>query len=407
MINIAPINIAPINIEREKFQEQSVELFKKNDVLIVEAGTGVGKSKIAIDCQDIYPSKTLLVVAERAHIQNWIDEYKKHGKEYLLKTTTIICYASLHKYTDTQWSVLIMDEAHHLSPNRLISLGSIQFNKAVFMSATFKKTVLVSIVCISTEQKLKYIFSKMPLKESIDNQILPEPKIYIHKFKLDNKVKNQELIVSKGNKSPVINCVFEHRFRYIGKSKNYTLNMKCTELEKYKFFEDQVQYYQSQFMRTGQERFKLLWLRNALNRKKYLGELKTNHIHKVLKEIPENGRMICFCNSIDQAKTISSESECIHSKCKNTEEIINNFQEGKINSLYCVEMLREGMNLNNIQYGVIIQLDNTSLAFIQKIGRVLRAVHPVIHIMCYENTRDAEYLEKCLLELDQKYIYYV
>ena len=35
--------------------------------------------------------RTYVCVAEIAHIQNWKDEYIKHGYEHLLKNTDIFC----------------------------------------------------------------------------------------------------------------------------------------------------------------------------------------------------------------------------------------------------------------------------------------------------------------------------
>ena len=67
-------------------------------------------------------------------------------------------------------------------------------------------------------------------------------------------------------------------------------------------------------------------------------------------------------------------------------------------------MLQEGMNLTDIQVGVIIQLDGEERAFIQKFGRTLRAESPEQYIIYYKGTRDEEYLKKALESIDEKYI---
>ena len=84
--------------------------------------------------------------------------------------------------------------------------------------------------------------------------------------------------------------------------------------------------------------------------------------------------------------------------------MIDKFNKGKIKELYAVGMLQEGQNLKGIEAGVIIQLDGAERAFIQKSGRAMRAEDPILFIMYYKNTRDAEYLEKVLEGIDEKYI---
>jgi superfamily II DNA or RNA helicase len=67
-------------------------------------------------------------------------------------------------------------------------------------------------------------------------------------------------------------------------------------------------------------------------------------------------------------------------------------------------MLQEGVNLSDIQVGIIIQLDGEERAFIQKFGRTLRAESPVQYIIYYKGTRDEEYLKNALENIDKSYI---
>ena len=67
-------------------------------------------------------------------------------------------------------------------------------------------------------------------------------------------------------------------------------------------------------------------------------------------------------------------------------------------------MLQEGQNLEGIQAGVIVQLDNAERAFIQKFGRTIRADSPQQFIFYYENTRDIDYLENVFEGIDEAYI---
>ena len=67
-------------------------------------------------------------------------------------------------------------------------------------------------------------------------------------------------------------------------------------------------------------------------------------------------------------------------------------------------MLQEGQKLNNIQAGVIVQLDGDERGFIQKFGRSLRAEDPMQYIIYYKDTRDEEYIKKDLENINKDYI---
>ena len=81
--------------------------------------------------------KILLVVAENAHKDNWKKEIIKWG----LKSNdiTIECYASLSKYKESWWDLIIFDEAHHcgapLSSGPKLFMRSYKISQAVSISS--------------------------------------------------------------------------------------------------------------------------------------------------------------------------------------------------------------------------------------------------------------------------------
>lgn len=130
--------------------------------------------------------------------------------------------------------------------------------------------------------------------------------------------------------------------------------------------------------------------------------MKTNHVKVFLNKLSRK-RYICFCSSIEQADYLGKDKS-IHSKKNNSLDIINQFNNKEINRLFAVGMLQEGQNLEGIQAGVIVQLDNAERAFIQKFGRTIRADSPQQFIFYYENTRDIDYLENVFEGVDEAYI---
>ena len=109
-------------------------------------------------------------------------------------------------------------------------------------------------------------------------------------------------------------------------------------------------------------------------RKLLLGSYKTDVAKKVIDLISDR-RFICFCTNISQADYLGK-NNAIHSKKSDKQklELIEGFNNLEINSLFAVGMLQEGMNLNNIEAGIIIQLDGEERAFIQKFGKLVLPV---------------------------------
>ena len=117
---------------RDKIQSEAVSLAAQYPNIVYEIATGVGKSYIAIQVIELLGGNWDIVIAERAHKLNWIEEFKKHGKEYLLSKVTFYCYASLHKHIGNE--NYIFDEVHHLfSIKRLQLLTKIRPNLKHFL----------------------------------------------------------------------------------------------------------------------------------------------------------------------------------------------------------------------------------------------------------------------------------
>lgn len=78
-------------MDRQEITNKAISLFDKNPYIILNWGTGVGKSAAAIKLlQHSNPSKILLLVAETPHKKNWQEEFNKWGPE-IEKKVTIEC----------------------------------------------------------------------------------------------------------------------------------------------------------------------------------------------------------------------------------------------------------------------------------------------------------------------------
>ena len=333
---------------RDQIKYNSLALAKKYNILALEFATGVGKSKVALDiCHSTLTADTkiLLVIAELAHIKNWEDEFTKWGYlEMWLNNITIVTYASLKKHRNLDYDIVILDEAHHIGSDlRMDIIEDIKFGKLLLLSATLSDSLLQEISLIFKEEAYSYSIS---LQDAINWGILKKPSINLIPLQLD-RIKDTELIVEEWGKEKLrvtYKCTFKGRWEYVKNRKKYPnvrLEITCTQQEKYYYLSQQFDYYKRSYFRLRNEAIKNKWLLTGVQRKRYLGELKTEIVRNFIKKHLKNKRYVCFCASINQADSLNSETS-IHSTKLNSLEIIDKFNNKEIKSLYAVGMLQEG-----------------------------------------------------------------
>jgi superfamily II DNA or RNA helicase len=143
-------------------------------------------------------------------------------------------------------------------------------------------------------------------------------------------------------------------------------------------------------------------MRTALERKRFIASQKTKKATSLLKELQDK-RLICFTGSVAQAKELGGKY-AVHSKNKNNQELIDNFNDYQSDKLFAVGMLREGMNLSSLDCAVIVQLDNQEKSLVQMTGRSLRSLAPKVFIIVLRDTMDMKYLEKAKSVFNPEYI---
>ena len=394
---------------RNDINKKSIRLAKENKILALEFATGIGKSKIALDIiNSLFITsvpKVLLVVAELAHFDNWKKEAFKWKYDKLWDIITCVTYASLKKHKDMKYDIIILDEAHHIGSDlRLDVIDNIQFDKMLLLSATLGGYLKQYMSNMFNTQIKSY---EITLQQAIDWGILPKPKIYLIPLTL-NTTNVSEKIIEEWGKAPLrkrYKCTYQERWEYIKNKKKYPnviLEISCTPYQKYIYLTEKFEYFKKFYFRNRNEAVKNKWLQLGSQRKRFMSELKTPIVKKFLNFVT-NSRYICFCGSIEQAD-ILGKNNSIHSKKDNSAEIIDKFNNKEINNLFAVGMLQEGQNLNDIEVGIIVQLDGQERSFIQKFGRSLRAEDPTQYIFYYKNTRDTEYLQNALEGIDKNYI---
>ena len=390
---------------RAEIQQKAVELMRGTPLLILQWATGCGKSKAAIDIiKDLATHNVLLAVAEIAHRENWKQEFLKWGLP--LDTGIVIeTYASLKNHKGEKYDLIILDEAHHAGSDlRMEILEEIETEKVLALSSTLPSDMWFKLGQLYGRRMSSF---KVSLQEAIDWGILPEPKLYLIPMTLDNTHLSQIIVEEWGTKAKrrTVKCSISERWTYMKDKATYPhmrLEIECTELQKYIHLSDKIEFWKKQFFRTRNEGVKNKWLQFGSERKRYLGSLKDQKAQEVLDLIKDK-RYICFCSSIEQAERLGGDNS-IHSKKKGSLNTIEDFNSKEIDNLFAIGMIQEGQNLVDIEVGVIIQLDGQERAFVQKSGRAMRADEPLLFILYYKDTRDEEYLQKALEDINPDYI---
>lgn len=375
-------------MNREEVSKE-IQAIKSNNILL-ELATGFGKTLEGIKLMAKNNPKSILILAPRLSIiESWKKEFKKWGYEELLKITTFSTYVSLKKYTNMSFTTICFDEAHHISERVIELLETIDRKYNVLLSATITK---------SKKQELQLAFANLTtysikLKEAIDNNVLPDPLVYLIPYYLDNTIKDILLPIKVGKKGKSVICDYIDRWKYL-KDKSYTsITVKCTQLEAISELSSKIEYLKRMYMRSHNESFKNKWLQMAGQRLKMLGNFKTSTVLN-LQVLLKNQRCLTFCNSIEQTEQLGR--YCINSNNKDSLKLIDKFNEGKINHITSCNMLSEGVNLVNCKIGIFASLNSSEILIAQKNGRLLRHETPVLIIPYYKNTREEEIVSKML-----------
>lgn len=364
----------------------------KADNILLELPTSFGKTKQAIDLMTkINPASILIIVPRLVLIDNWKDEINKWSKRKYM-WDELVCfstYVGLKKYEGRHFELVIADECHHLTNRALEYLGTMKIDKCIMLSATVNKSHLAT---------LKYNFKdlyhyKVTAKEAIDSNILPDPRVFLIPYKLDNLNRKYQLELRRSIKGEKITCLYPDRWKYVKDKRYSTVVAICTQQEYTTEISQKIDYWKRMYMRSKNEAIKNKWLFFAGQRLRMLSTFKS-HIITHLLVLLKDYRCLTFCNSIEQTEILGK--NCINSKNKESSEILDRFNRKRVNHITSCNMLNEGMNLVDCQVGIYASLNSSEIMIKQKLGRLLRHENPVLIIPYFQGTREEEIVEKML-----------
>lgn len=363
---------------REEVNNLALSKIDKAKYLILELITGMGKTKVAIDlinhiCDRVFrndecPTTILILVAKTVHKQTWKDEIKKWGgikSDYI----TIECYESLKNYENSYFDIVVADEMQHLSEARLGVLETIHINESfIGLSATIKRDMRDYFIY---NHKAEVI--KCGLKEAVEDEVLPEPTVYLLPLTLDTA-------------------------NYTYKVKKFGRDIITTQKGYYDSVSSLIEWYRNKYFNSRNERIKNLWLSTAGKRLKWCAEQKEALVLSLLDKF-RNYKTLTFCSSIEQSERLGKYN--ITSKNKASVKNLEMFNLNKIKHITACNILNEGVNLTNCRIGIFCNLNSSEIVVKQRVGRILRHKSPIIIIPYFKDTREEELVQKMIEEYSE------
>lgn len=372
---------------REQIRNDILNL--KSKYILAELPTSVGKTRVALDFmhEKEVEGDILIVIPRLILIDNWKKEIIKWGYEPYLPQITFTTYISLPKYTKgKKYDLVIFDECHHLSERAREAAEELVSNYTLLLSATVNRTL---------KKEIKMLFPqlecyKISMREAIDEDILPDPEVFLIPLELSNNIIETMVINPKAKKTT--KASFPYRFM-ARKDKNTKYIIECTQQEYYSDLSAMVDFYKRNYFHTNNQAIYFRWQQKAKERLMWLSGLKNNVALQLLEKLKDK-RTLTFCNGIEQTELLGK--YCINSKNIESNNILEDFNKEIINHITACNILNEGANLTNCQIGIFVSINSSDTMRIQKLGRILRHKEPKIFILYYKNTREEELVQEML-----------
>ena len=354
-------------LTRDERQDEAVSKWIKNKGKgTVVAGTGVGKTVIAIKCikklLTKYPNMSILILVPTELLKNqWIEELKKWGVCANI-TVKVMMGASKKEHT---CDLLIIDEAHRINSVLIANTFKVVKYKLILgLTATFER------LDGRHEILAQYapVCDTITLQEALINGWVSKYTDYVVLIDVDDieiyKQYNKEFV----QHFEYFQFDFNKAMSMIGpKGLHNRLQLRdqmCpngSKEEKSKILKD-ITYHATGFIRSIQ------------NRKKFV----QNHPEKlriaeeIIKHRPDQ-KIITFSANTKIAESFSSGYIYTGKEGKKKNKMtLEEFSALPSGCLHSVKLAEEGMNLPDLSVGIMLGVNSSKTKAIQTLGRVIR-----------------------------------
>jgi superfamily II DNA or RNA helicase len=351
---------------REKIQQEALDAVLPYKKAGLHISMGVGKTYIGLQYIQKIGGKVLIVAPKVSIFESWKNDAKKFNLENLLEDISFTTYISLTKHNPENYDIVILDEAHSTKASHDDFLWPFK-GRILGLTGTpprYRNSEKGEIM--EYYYPIQYTYT---VSQAVDEEILNDYRIFVHQIPLDT---NNNILVS-----------------------NYGKNFYTSEEKNYEYLQRQIRE-----ARSDKEMFmKRIFLLNAM--KKFPSKMRFADF--VLETIPKTEKCLVFANTTDQADELCEVSHHSKNDKKTNTQNLEMFSSGQATRLSAVEQLSEGITVPNLKHIVIMHSYGNEKKASQKIGRALRLnkdERSTVHVLCYGDTVDEQWVAKALADFD-------
>lgn len=346
---------------RDIRQLEAIDSFSGNYHSLIKAAPRFGKIKVAIGIFRKLGLRKVLVCIPRLDIQeSWERDVEKWGWDGEMVFTTHRSMGKANQDVD----IVVVDEIHECSVNQLHTIKTMKAKRLLALSGTITN---------KTQKEIDHIADigvcyDYPIDQAVEEGILCDYQITIHKIGLDDKQKVHGKRTEKG------------KFR--------ALEKKIEEMEEEK--KDTFFLYLQQ----------ISLIQNSI--------AKAEKTKELMNEYKEN-RILCFCGVTKIADSLGY--PVYHSKAKE-KGVLSDFCQGKGQHLVTIKMAQSGLTIVPINIGLINYTSGNPEDTAQKICRFLGLEYDNpekkadIHIVVSNEQFELQRMSTALMFFDEEKIIY-
>lgn len=291
------------------------------------------------------------------------------------------CYASLSKIEGEDFDLVILDEAHHLTPLNAQFFHQNKVGDILGLTATPPRDATKNILM----QNYCPVVFTYPLDQGVADGIISDFEIHVIEMDLDQYSK----VIDAGTKAKPFKTTEQKHYEYLTTNLNkmFMLANKDT---------------------TG--KYANLVKFAMMKRARFIYNLpsKTAMAKQLMDKLTGKGkRTLIFCGSIEQSRLLCGINVYNSEDKKN--DMLQRFKDKEIDTLGVVNAVNEGQNIPELDQLLIVQANSSDRDLVQRIGRAvrLRVGHVAkVYILCVRNTVDETWITKAMAAFDPQRIHY-
>lgn len=352
---------------RTERQEQCRVSWIKNKCCgTIIAPTGVGKTRIALNCINSvikkYPSFRVIIVVPTTTLQEqWTTQIDEWGLSLNVEILVINSAIKRESYCD----LLVIDEAHRAAADTFQQIfQKIHYRLILCLTATLNridgKEKIIKAYCP--------VVDEITLMEATSNNWISTYKEYLVLLKADNIEEYNDSNRLFNEAFAFFNYDFDLCMKMLGsngwKLRNSYRDMLCpkgTPEERTKTLAS-INYYSANFNRAMRDR------KSFINKH----PKKIEIARKIIQHYNDR-KIITFSNSVKMADSIGIGNTYKGSLSKKVAaNMISKFNTSKTGVLNTVQKANEGLDVKGLSVAIILGLDSSEIKSSQRRGRVIR-----------------------------------